>query len=322
MNGARDQVTRLMALVPYLQSRGGVPLVQVAEDFGVPTKQILRDLRVLWMCGLPGLLPGDYIDIDFEAIEDDPEGLVRIDNADYLARPIRLTSSEAAALIVALRALREGSQDASREVVDRVLAKLEDAAATGGAALEVQLAEDEADLARLRSALDEVIAANRQVRLRYYVPTRDESTDRIVDPIAVLRAKGNDYLDAWCHLAEGRRLFRLSRIEDLEPLSTPRERPDVEPRDLPPGIFEPDPDDTVVEVRLAPDLRWFVDYYPVTRVSEAGDGRLDAELRVGDPMWLLRLVLRLAPGLEVLSPPDLRERAVATAAATRELYDA
>ena len=71
--------------------------------------QICKDLKVLWMCGLPGLTPDKMIDVDFEAIEDDPDGVVRIDNADYLARPVRLGSSEASALIVALRALREGS---------------------------------------------------------------------------------------------------------------------------------------------------------------------------------------------------------------------
>ena len=35
MSGARDQVTRLLALAPYLQARGGVPLSEVAADFGV-----------------------------------------------------------------------------------------------------------------------------------------------------------------------------------------------------------------------------------------------------------------------------------------------
>ena len=111
-----------------------VSLAQVAADFGVAPDQIMKDLKVLWMCGLPGLTPDKMIDVDFEAIEDDPDGVVRIDNADFLSRPVRLGSSEASALIVALRALREGSPDASHEVIDRCLVKLEDAAASGTAA--------------------------------------------------------------------------------------------------------------------------------------------------------------------------------------------
>ena len=101
MSGAREQVSRLLALVPYLQSRGDVSLTQVAADFDVTPDQIRKDLGVLWMCGLPGLTPDKMIDVDFEAIEDDPDGVVRIENAEYLARPVRLGSSEASALIVA-----------------------------------------------------------------------------------------------------------------------------------------------------------------------------------------------------------------------------
>lgn len=323
MSGARDQVTRLLALAPYLQARGGVPLSRVAADFGVTPKQIVKDLNVLWMCGLPGQGPGDLIEIDLEALEDDPDGVVRIDNADYLARPIRLGSSEASALIVALRALREGSPEsaaASREVIDRTLAKLEDAAATGNAHVDVHLPAAQPRIAEVAGELREAIDADRQVRLEYYVPTRDETTSREVDPIAVLRSDNKDYLDAWCHVAEARRLFRVSRIQSVQVLGTPRERVDVEPRDLSEGLFEPGADDELARIRLAPGLSWFVEYYPVTSSRPLDDGGLEVELRVSDPMWLVRLALRLAPGLTVLEPTEIRDRATATAQAALSLY--
>jgi proteasome accessory factor C len=320
MTGARDQVTRLLALAPYLQSRGEVRLSTVAEDFGVSPRQVIGDLKVLWMCGLPGLAPGDYIDIDFEALEEDPDGLVRIDNAEYLSRPVRLSSSEAAALIVALRTLRESAEESSRAVIDRTLAKLEEAAATGGTHLEVHLPDQAPELARHRAELDRAISDDRQVRLEYYVPTRDENTDRTVDPIALLHSDGKDYLDAWCHQAGGRRLFRLSRVQSVTVLDTPRAVPDVEPRDLAHGLFEPDPDDAVARVRLSPELRWFVDYYPVTAVTEAGSGALEVELRDSDPLWLVRLALRMAPGLEVLEPDDVRRQVRDNASSARALY--
>jgi proteasome accessory factor C len=320
MSGARDQVTRLLALAPYLQSRGGVRLSEVADDFGVTPRQVISDLKVLWMCGLPGLAPGDYIDIDFEALEEDPDGLVRIDNAEYLSRPIRLSSSEATALIVALRALRESAEDSSRAVIDRTLAKLEEAAATGRTHVEVHLPEEQPELARHRAELERAIRYDRQVRLEYYVPTRDENTDRTVDPIALLHGEGRDYLDAWCHQAGGRRLFRLSRIQSVAVLDSSRAAPEVPPRDLAQGLFEPDPDDAVARVRLAPELRWFVDYYPVTAVTEAGGGALDVELRVSDPLWLVRLALRLAPGLEVLAPAEVRQQVLDNARSARALY--
>ena len=129
--GSREQVTRLLALAPYLQKRGDVALQEVAADFGITPAQVLKDLRVLYLCGLPGYGPGDLIDINVEALEDDPDGLVRVDNADFLARPLRLGSNEASALIVALHALLDASPAGSRDVVERTLGKLEEAAAAG-----------------------------------------------------------------------------------------------------------------------------------------------------------------------------------------------
>ena len=239
MSGAREQVSRLLALVPYLQTRTDVSLAQVAADFGVRPEQIMKDLKVLWMCGLPGLTPDKMIDVDFGAIEDDPEGVVRIDNADFLSRPVRLGSSEASALIVALRALREGSPESSHEVIDRCLIKLEDATATGTATPPVAVHLPQSPAAQRHAAtLQKAIRGNRQARLDYYVPTRDETTQRTVDPLELLTGEGHDYLDAWCHLAQARRLFRLDRMHAVEIVDEPRQEHDLTPRDLSEGLFE------------------------------------------------------------------------------------
>ena len=77
-------------------------------------------------CGLPGLGMGDLIEVDFDALEGDD--VIRLSNADYLARPLRLDSTEAAALVVGLRSLLETTSETEREVVERTLAKVEDAA--------------------------------------------------------------------------------------------------------------------------------------------------------------------------------------------------
>ncbi len=321
MSGAREQVARLLALVPYLQQRTDVSLSTVAADFGVEPEQIRKDLGVLWMCGLPGLTPDKMIDVDFEAIEDDPDGVVRIDNADYLGRPVRLGSTEASALIVALRALREGSPESSYDVIDRCLVKLEDAAAAGTALPEVEVRlPRSAESYQHAALLEQALSTDRQARIDYYVPSRDETTQRVVDPLELLSAEGHDYLDAWCHLAGARRLFRLDRMQAVEVVDEPRQEHDLSPRDLAEGLFEPGPDDLEAVLRLERHARWVADYYPVDEVEELGDGRLEARLRVGDPQWLVRLVLRLAPAVEIVRPLDLRAAVAARARATLALY--
>lgn len=319
MSGARDQVGRLLALVPYIQSREEVSLEQAASDFGVRPSQIVKDLNVLWYCGLPGLGMGDLIDVDMDALKG--EGVIRVSNVDYLNRPLRLGSSEASALIVALRALRDGSDDSVRPIVDRTLAKLE-AAAGDGAALaaqvDVRLQPEDAQIARVRHALTEAVDNGRRVRLGYYVPARDETTRRTVDPLRIVTAEGHTYLEAWCYLVEDQRLFRLDRVEEVQVLDEAvADHSDVQPRDLSAGLFQPSPDDTLVTLRLAPSARWVAEYYPVESTEETAGGRLRVTLRAGDTEWLTRLMLRLGGDAEIEEPAELSE--VVHRAATRAL---
>ena len=321
-SGARDQVARLLALVPYIQARREVSLEQAATDFGVPASQIVKDLNVLWFCGLPGLGMGDLIEIDMEALEG--EGVIRLSNADYLSRPLRLDSSEASALIVALRALREGGDDDVRPIVDRTLNKLEAAAGDGAAVaaqVDIRMPEQAGALNELRERLTRAVDQRRQVRLDYYVPTRDQSTERVVDPLRVVTAEGNAYLEAWCHVAEDQRLFRLDRISSAVVLEEPVEdHGDLEPRNLADGIFQPSTDDLLVTMTLEPSARWVAEYYPVEdRVEEPG-GRLTVRLRVGDPAWLTQLMLRLGASAQVTDPPDIADDVRRVAAQALQNY--
>ena len=87
-----SQVPRLLALVPYLQSHPDADLAETAAVFGVPPRQLVADLKVLWFCGLPGGAPGDLIEVDMDALD---AGTIRLTNAEFLARPQRFTPEEA-----------------------------------------------------------------------------------------------------------------------------------------------------------------------------------------------------------------------------------
>lgn len=320
--GARDQVARLLALVPLLHRREGLKVAEAAEALGTSREQVVKDLKVLLMCGLPGGMPDDLIDVDLDALEDDgPEGVIHVSNAEYLARPVRLSATEATALVVALRAVRDSSPEVSREVVDRVIAKLEIAAAQGGAHQQVEITPEETAAARTRSGLDTALTRGTQVRLNYFVPSRDEVSDRTVDPLRVATVGGVDYLEAWCHTAEDRRVFRLDRIQGFELLPTPVTT-SVEPEGeaLSVDLFTASEAATEVTLRLAPGARWVPEYYPVEKTHHLDDGSLEVTLRVVDVRWLHHLVLRLAPDASVVAPESVANEIERIAAETRTFY--
>jgi proteasome accessory factor C len=319
--GARDQVNRLLALVPYLQSRGEISVAEAAREFGVPARTIRRDINVLLFCGLPGLGMGDLIEVDFEALEG--EDVIRLSNADYLTRPLRLDSTEAAALVVGLRALREGSSEAEREVVERALRKIEEAAgeaARVAAQLELHVSEDSHEQS-VRQQLTEAVSARRQVRLSHRSSVRDEVTTRVVDPIAVSSHEGHSYLDGWCHQVEDRRLFRLDRVTEVIVLDTMvTEHAALAPLDLSDGAFRPSPDALLATVRLTSAARWVTEYYPVESAQEEREGALLVTLRVGDPAWLVRLMLRLGGTATLVEPAALAEEVRRIAGAALAQY--
>ena len=328
--GAPAQVGRLLTLVPYLYSRDHVRLEDAARDLRIPPAQLLKDLKVLLMCGLPGGYPDDLIDVDLDALEGpEGDGVIRVSNADYLARPLRLTPTEATAVIVALRALRTSAAAETGEVVDRVLAKLEAAVAEGTAAGRVDPGAPDpgpsASTEALEAQVAEAVAAGRQMRLTYFVPSRDELSDRVVDPRGVVRAEGVAYVDAYCHAADAPRLFRLDRVRAAEVLESALVTEPQAPRDLSQGPLAGSESLTTVTVRLDPHARWVLEYYPLEdarpATGDAPEGSLDAELRVADERWLTRFLLRLAPHATVLAPAEFTEGFTAAARATLSLYE-
>ena len=126
----------------------GVRVADAARDFGVTERQLRSDLELLWVCGLPGYGPGDLIDLSFDGDH------VRVTFTAGMGRPLRLTTDEAVALVVALRTLLELPGLAEREAVSRALAKVSAAAghAAAGPPVAVSVDAREEALAVVRRA--------------------------------------------------------------------------------------------------------------------------------------------------------------------------
>jgi len=317
MSGSVDHLPRLLALVPWLLAHPDTPVADVAREFGVGEQQIRADLNLIWMCGLPGYGPGDLMDVVWH------EDRVSLSNAETIAHPLRLTSDEALALVAALRALLGVPGLVETAAVETALAKLE--AAAGGAAVsadDVAVAVDDSvtDPAVVATIAD-ALATGRRVHLRYWVPARDEATERDVDPIRMFTSEGKPYFTGWCHLVGDVRTFRLDRALEVTVLSEAAEVPaEVRQRAFDMGLFTPDADDRLVTLDLDPGARWVADYHPVEEVTERGDGGLVVRLRARDDAWVRRLALGLAGRGRVVDPPDLAEDVRLAAAAALAEY--
>jgi proteasome accessory factor C len=303
MSSSADRLSRLLALVPYLLNRQGIALDQAAAAAGISEDQLVKDLELLFVCGLPGHLPDDLIEADWE------DGRVFLGNADAIDRPLRLGIDEVTALLVGLRLLSGLPGAGESEALEKAIAKLQEVAGSTAEAAEnrVGVAPPEAPAAEVLDGARAALAAGKRLHLRYWVPWRDEATERDVDPMRLALVDGHTYLEGWCHRAEDVRLFRLDRVLALQVLDTPATPPADAARDLDAGLFRPGADDTVATFRLTPRARWVSEYYPCEDVAEQPDGGAVVRLRTADPAWVVRLALRLGADGELLDPPELAD---------------
>jgi len=310
-----DRLARLLNLVPYLLARPGIPVRDAAADLGVSERQLREDLELLWVCGLPGYGPGDLIDMAFDGDR------VTITYDAGIDRPLRLTQDEALALVVALRMLAEVPGAHDRDAVERALAKLESAAGDAASGLPVAahappLGEDR--LTELQGA----VQRHHALRITYYTATRDELTERVVDPMRVLIVGGRGYLEAWCRRAEAVRLFRVDRIDSSEELDEPSQPPpQAQPTDVRAGIFTPTEELPLVTLSIGRWARWITEYYPCEEIVEESPERWLVSLRASDLTWARRLVLGLGPDVQVVAPASLANEVRAEARRALAAYD-
>ncbi len=307
-----ERLARLLNLVPYLLARPGIPVTDAAADLGVSERQLREDLELLWVCGLPGYGPGDLIDMAFDGDR------VTVTYDAGIDRPLRLTHDEALALIVALRMLAQVPGGGHRrEAVERALAKIESAAGDAAAGLPIAVRLPGSAGAERVAQLQAAVQHRRALRMTYYTATRDELTERVVDPMRVLLVGGHAYLEAWCRRAEAVRMFRADRIDECTELDEPAEPPaEARPSEVRDSVFTPSPDLPLVTLRVGRWARWITEYYPCEQVVEESPDRWLVSLRASDLAWARRLVLGLGSEVAVVSPPELVE------AVRREVYAA
>jgi proteasome accessory factor C len=309
-----QRLQRLLALVPYVVNRNVVGVAETAATFGLTERELVDDLNLLWCIELRTPDPYCPIDLSYEG------GEIVISEAESIARPLRLAVDEASALLVALRMLAEMALPGS-EALTRTIAKLEAAAGEAAAvSAQVQVQVDKGNTVGIVSQVRDAVAQRRRIHLRYYVPGRDEATERDVDPMRLLVVEGRTYLEGWCRRAEGVRLFRLDRVIGLQVLDTAAEVPaDAEPVDVDRGLFRPSAEDIEVVLELRPAAHWVAEYYPCESVERTGE-EIRVTLRTPDPRWVRRLALRLGEDARVLAPAGLAAQISADATAALAQY--
>lgn len=298
------RIARILAMIPYVVEREGATIDDLKERFGYATDaDVVKDLHLIFLTGLPGYGPGDLIDVDI--FEDE----VTIDSAEYFARPMRLTPAEALGLLAAGSTFIASNQASSelRSAMDKLSLAI-------GAELDDKVLVDvptPPTVELLRSA----IAETKLVEITYVSMSSNERTTRIVEGESVFFNLGRWYFSGFCRYADADRLFRVDRIDTADLLDELYEPSVADSTSI--VRYEPSPDDHVVEFTVGTSSRWVTEYYPV-EATPLADGGQHVTMRVGDPLVAARLLVRLGADATLVSGDavetaldDLRTRILA-----------
>lgn len=160
----------------------------------------------------------------------------------------------------------------------------------------------------------EALFQRQRLIIEYHGRRRDQLTRRSVSPQRLTSYRDRWYLDAWCHDAEDLRSFALERIRSMTRLEHPAHEIDLgalrEQLDVGFGIFS-GPAEHVARLRFSAEAaRWAAEevWHPRQQGSWLGDGRYELEVPYGNDRELLMDIRRYGPDVEVLDPPQLRQR--------------
>lgn len=286
-----EGLVRSLNLVPYLRKHPGATPMEIARDLGSSHDEVMADLTRLSLSGV-GNGPGELIDLVASWT-----GITLIDDQG-LNRPLRLTPTEANALLLTLETLETMPGLIDHAAVNSAAAKLR--AVTRGRGIgdaEHPAGEQEAAAAAVSRAL----AQGSKLQLRYYSASSDATTTRTVSPLELFHRDGETYLRA---LEEGReKTFRLDRIRAAETVDAPAE---TAPNSAAPGDpfgFARAPR---AELAIRTEATWLADYWEID-LGDAADeaGWVRASMPYGSPEWLIRFCLSQGDRLRLTEPVEL-----------------
>ena len=296
------RLKRILLLVPYAIKHPGVSVDELSTKFGIKRDDLVDDLNLLFMCGLPGYGPGDLIDVDFDS------GFVYVRMADYFAAPLRLTPVEALALYAGGAAMASMPEMEEADALNRALEKLGVALGSkddGSSLVDVRFEEDPSDHLR---AVQDALATRKRLRLEYFSASSGELGTRDIDPWSLYAALGRWYLVGFDHRSGEERMFRVDRIKSATVLEDAAEIPeDFDPNSYV-GAFRERPGQPVTTFEISgPVARWFEEYYPVKSASTMADGWRSVELSYTNVRWVAALVLSIGDGVRNVQPVEVAE---------------
>lgn len=291
-------LVRLLNLLPYFQSHPGRSIMAAAADLGLPIGQLKQDLFRLLCCG-PGVYPDELVDLDVD------NRAVQILDSQGMDKPLRLTLTEATALVMALEYLESVPGLVDREAVVSAATKLRAVMGDNlGAVFDTDSTGRDTVPEPNAEALAKAMREGQQIQFRYASQSSGEVAVRTVSVQRLFTHNTHGYMHALDHDRGEIRVFRLDRMQDVTQLEVPATRVELEPLDVndPFNLREAA---TRAVLLFEEDSAWLADTFPTADGFWNDEDFYEVEVPLISREWLIRFALENADRVRVVSPVDI-----------------
>ncbi|MGA1305861.1 MAG: WYL domain-containing protein, partial [Candidatus Nanopelagicaceae bacterium] len=288
VENAALRAIRLLDLVPYIVAHPGISITELAKVFSISRDEVLKDLNLLFLCGLPGYTPLELIDISFD------EESVVIRDPQNLAAPRNLNESEALIARIALAALEESTPKTSAAYL-QIIALREKIAEAFSSSIPASAITFTLDKERATvEAIENAIKQELDLEMTYNNVTKDSSSRRSITPISIIAEDKRTLVSAYCHSAKALRTFNLAQISEVSTKERGT-RTDLE-------RLEDSRGSSAEVIIKSEDSRFLSENASSLKELSKSCYQID----IFQPEWIVRSVLAGADSLELAKPLELR----------------
>ena len=308
------QVARILAMASWIMDNPGHNVRQIAQHFGRTSRQVRRDLEYMGQIG-DSMVDRSY-GLDWDLYE--TEGVVVLRGSQTPSLP-KLTPAEAAALLVALRALAPYLSESEEEVLLSTAAKLasrasQDEGETQNSSEVIHLEQESSNspdaqqkisaqnVIDLRYAIDEL----REVSFNYL--GADDSYSRCVYPLGLKHLSTGWILDAWDPTRETHRSYRVDRMNNLV---IGEKRPRVS--------IPSEPAPSTLTLTISANARWICEDFESTVISEDAE-MITCSLPIWNEEWILALLCDISADI-IECPSEWMQRVSEYARSAIEIWE-
>jgi len=279
----------LINLLPWLVANNGASLSEIANQFNISEKHALELIGQLVVTG-PSQAGGGLVDIDFEDADS-----IFVSDAKSLDRPVKLSEFEAASLLGGLHYLEQFPSLVHLETVAGLIQKIQQALPNVDSPINVVAAPI---LQEVRSVVTQALAASQSIEILYAGITKNDLSNRVIDPVSTYSQDDYVYLKSWCRQSQAWRSFRLDRILEAklgeDAINIPVDNEPTEAKR-----------EYLASIELDKAYYGQLDQVDIISFKEYMWHAVEVELKVYSRDWLVSMILASGGRVKAVSPPDL-----------------